>query len=452
MPSGQLNPVIRYLRRLSGSLLGETADEQLLQRFVTQKDETAFEALVRKYGPMVLGVCRRILNNPHDAEDAFQATFLVLVRKAASLSTPQLLANWLYGVAYRTALKARTAAAQRLFHEQQAMSIQAEPPANESSDELRAVIDDEVNRLPSKYRTPVILCYLTGKTNEEAARQLGCATGTIFSRLARARDMLRSRLARRGIMLSAAGLATVFGESAAAAVVPPSLAEATVKAALVLADGKAVAAGLISSSVLALTKGVQQAMFMNTLKVILAVGLAVAVVGGTGLAVIALAYDSSKQEKDKEKASAQPGKAPNTDKEKPALNFKSTTDSRSKLELSDNVKLNRLMKERVEAARGEVEARTKEFETGRGTLDFLMGASRRLLVAEWEMSDKKEDQLAALGAHLGRMLAVEKLNQDFFRRRIVQDVQQSKYYRLEAEIWLEKFKAGKFKLDLQSKP
>jgi RNA polymerase sigma factor (sigma-70 family) len=396
---------------------------------------------------MVLAVCRRILRNPHDAEDAFQATFLVLVRKAASLSRPNLLANWLYGVAYRTALKARSAAAQRQFHEQQAMTIQAARANESSADELRAVIDDEVNRLPNKYRTPFVLCHLTGKTNEEAAQQLGCATGTIFSRLSRAREMLRTRLARRGIALSVAGLATAISESASAAAVPVSLADATVNAALVFAAGKTITAGVISSPVLALTKGVQQAMFMNTLKVVLAIGLGVAIVGGTGLAVIALAYDSTQAEKRKEKDSAEPQKVSPPDKEKPKKEI-------FEVDIKLNLKLEQLLKERVEAARVEVEVRTKEFEVGRGTLDFLMGASRRLLVAEWESSDNKEYQLAALKAHFDRMKSAEDVNlQRFNDGRIpVQDVVEAKYYRLEAEIWLEKAKAGKFKLDVQSKP
>src|SRR5262249_616645 len=160
------------------------------------------------YGPLVLGVCTRILGSEHDAEDAYQATFLVLVRKAGSLRTPESLGPWLYGVANRTALKARAERLQRLKRELPLV----EPPAPSSADELawrdlRLVLDEEVTRLPPKHRAAIILCYFEGKTNEQAARILGCPPGTIFSRLASARDRLRQQLSRRGVALSTSALA-----------------------------------------------------------------------------------------------------------------------------------------------------------------------------------------------------------------------------------------------------
>src|SRR5262249_31616689 len=143
--------------------------------------------------------------NEHDAEDAFQATFLILVRKAGSLGRPELLGNWLYGVAYRTAARARAEATRRRFRE--VPLIDRDLPAKESTPDgvwrdLRPVLDEEINRLPDKYRAPFVLCYLEGKTNEEAARQLGCPLGTVLSRLARARERLRLRLTSRGLTLS----------------------------------------------------------------------------------------------------------------------------------------------------------------------------------------------------------------------------------------------------------
>jgi RNA polymerase sigma factor (sigma-70 family) len=189
MVGGQRNPVLRYLRRLAGAPRGgDQNDQELLRRFAHNRDEDAFTTIVEKYGPMVLGVCRRILQNSQDVEDAFQATFLVLVRKVGSLRQPGSLASWLYGVAYRTALKARALAAQRRFHETQAMNIQAPRQLQESTNtvDLKELLDEEVNRLPAKYQEVLTLCYFTGLTNEEAARSLGCAPGTIFSRLARA--------------------------------------------------------------------------------------------------------------------------------------------------------------------------------------------------------------------------------------------------------------------------
>src|SRR5262249_2233965 len=149
----------------------EVTDGQLLERFLARREESAFTALVQRHGPMVLGVCRRLLHNEHDAEDAFQATFLVLVRKAASIVPREMVGNWLYGVAYRTAQEAKAEAARRRAREQQVKDM---PPrqaaATERLDELRALLDQELSRLPDKYRVPVVLCDLEGRTRKEAAR------------------------------------------------------------------------------------------------------------------------------------------------------------------------------------------------------------------------------------------------------------------------------------------
>jgi RNA polymerase sigma-70 factor (ECF subfamily) len=179
----------------------EPADGELLERFVLRCDESAFTALVHRHGPMVLGVCRRILNDWQSAEDAFQVTFLVLARKADSLMRPGLLANWLHGVAYRTALKARSRAVRQGVHERQAAAMSPrEFRPNRSVAELREVLDEELSRLPEKYRAPLVLCYLEGKTNEEAARLLHWPLGSMSARLARARGLLRGRLTRHGLV------------------------------------------------------------------------------------------------------------------------------------------------------------------------------------------------------------------------------------------------------------
>jgi RNA polymerase sigma factor (sigma-70 family) len=447
MVGGQQNPVMRYLRRLAGAPPGgDSSDEELLRRFVFEHDEAAFTAVVEKHGPMVFGVCRRVLRNRQDAEDAFQATFLVLARKAGSLARPGLLAAWLYGVAYRTALRARATAVQRQLHEKQVMAIQASKSIQASgTEDLKEIVDEEVNRLPAKYRSPVILCHLCCRTNEEAARELGCACGTIFSRLSRAREMLRSRLTRRGITLSAAGLATALAETASKAVVPPLLIHETVRSALILAAGKGLAGGVISSSVFTLTKGVQQAMFMNTLKIVLALGLTATVVLGAGVGLLALSHNPTKDEK-----------APS----KQATASNENTDDNTK-QLEENKKIHdahlnmiRLMKDRVEAAKVEVDIRTQQYKQGRGTLDFLFGASKRLLKKKWEEKDKNADQLAALQAHLDRMKKILDINQQRFEdgKESMENVVEAKYYRLEAEIWLERAKAGKLKLDIETKP
>ena len=213
-------------------------DEQLLDWFLNRDDgsaEEAFRAIVLRHGPMVLGVCRHILNQHQDAEDAFQATFLVLARKGGSIRDRRVLARWLYEVAYRIAMRARTNGVRRRTHERQGGEMAATVTNdNHGWVELRPVLHEEVNRLPEKYRLPVILCYLEGKTNEEVAEQLKWPVGTVKGRLSRARDLLRSRLSRRGLALSAAFLVTALGNGTVIAeVVPPRLVDETVSNALV---------------------------------------------------------------------------------------------------------------------------------------------------------------------------------------------------------------------------
>jgi RNA polymerase sigma factor (sigma-70 family) len=260
----QTSSVLRHLRKAAlGQDGGGMTDGQLLRSFLARHDEAAFEALVRRHGPMVLGVCRRVLGHAHDAEDAFQASFLVLVRKAAALTSREVVGDWLHGVAYRTALKARTAEARRRFKERQ-MS-RSEARTESPRPDWQPLLDQELNGLPEKYRVPVVLCDLEGRTRKEAARQLGWPEGTLSGRLSRARRLLANRLARRGLTLSAGALATGLGREALAAGVPGSLVDPTVKAALLVAAGQATA-GVISAQVAALTEGVVKAMLLTKLK------------------------------------------------------------------------------------------------------------------------------------------------------------------------------------------
>ena len=183
-----------------GTVSGLT-EWQLLERYAVRRDEAAFAALVARHAPMVLGVCRRVLHDPDDVEDAFQATFLVLARKAGVLRPRDPLGHWLYGVAHRVSLRARSEAARRRSRERPARPGESEPEAAVSPEapdaDLGAVIDDELKRLPATYRAAVVLCYLDGLTHEEAARQLGWPIGTVKGRLSRARGLLRDRLTRR---------------------------------------------------------------------------------------------------------------------------------------------------------------------------------------------------------------------------------------------------------------
>jgi RNA polymerase sigma factor (sigma-70 family) len=280
-------PMSEVIQRLRSALLPEGADltdGQLLECFVSRREPAALEALVRRHAPMVWGVCRRVLQNHHDAEDAFQATFLVLVRKAAAIRSPALLGNWLYGVAHQTALKARATRARRKGRERPVADM-PEPAVTDQRlwNDLQPLLDHELSRLPEKYRTVVVLCDLEGKSGKEAARQLGLPQGTVASRLARARAMLAKRLGPHGLIVSGGLLAAVLSQDKASAGVPASVLSSTIKAVTSVAAGQA-AAGVVSLNVAALTEGVIKAMLLTRLKSVMTVLLvAVAVVGSVGV-------------------------------------------------------------------------------------------------------------------------------------------------------------------------
>jgi RNA polymerase sigma factor (sigma-70 family) len=220
--SDSFRPQLSRFGGLTASpLLEDLTDTELLQAFAGENDQAAFAVLVRRYGPLVLGVCRRVLHHDHDTEDAFQATFLVLARKAGTIHKQESLWSWLYKVAYRIALRVRASQARRRAREHEAIQHLALPPAGKPrGPHLGEFLDEEVERLPEKYRAPVLLCYLQGQTNEEAARRLRCPTGTVKIRLLRARQLLRRRLERRGVALSLTALAAALVSEAAAAVPP----------------------------------------------------------------------------------------------------------------------------------------------------------------------------------------------------------------------------------------
>jgi RNA polymerase sigma factor (sigma-70 family) len=287
MASDAMKEVIGHLRRVA--LLGDGAgptDGKLLGSFIDDRDQTAFEALVRRHGPMVLGVCRRVLHNQQDAEDAFQATFFVLVRKAGFVVPREMVGNWLYGVARQTALRARALNARRRGREKQ-VTVMPEPEATirESPDDL---LDQELSHLPDKYRVPIVLCDLEGRTRKEAARQLGWPEGSVSSRLARGRAMLARRLVKRGLVLSGEALAIFVSQNAASASLPAALVSLTVKAATIMAAGQTAASTLISAKVAAITEGVLTSMLLTKLKTVAVVSLIVGVLGvGVGASFLA---------------------------------------------------------------------------------------------------------------------------------------------------------------------
>jgi RNA polymerase sigma factor (sigma-70 family) len=305
-----INPMRQVLRHLRRSALQRPADSptdgQLLTLFAERRDESAFAALVQRHAPMVWGVCRRVLGDDHEAEDAFQATFLVLVRKAASVLPRERVANWLYGVAHMTAQRARSLNVRRRAREKQVIAM-PEPEARPADcwDDLRPLLDAELARLPDKYRVTVVLCDLEERTIKEAARQLGWPPGTVAGRLARARTMLARRLKQHGLALSGGALAALLSELTAPA--PAAVVSSTIKVALLSAAGRT-AFGVIPAHAAALTEGVLQSMMLTKLKTIAAILVVTAasltVLGGG----LAMTHPPAESQATNEKRPAPPNK------------------------------------------------------------------------------------------------------------------------------------------------
>jgi RNA polymerase sigma factor (sigma-70 family) len=277
-----------FLRRLTCGMAAETfadySDQQLVERALAGCGEPPLQAIVHRHGPMVYRVCRRVLQHRQDAEDAFQATFLILAQKLRTVRKHASLASWLHGVARRVTLKAKAQSAARLRHEHRALPSDTLPSDDVTWGELRSALDSELSQLPDKWRLPLILCYLEGRTQEESARQLGWSKSTLRRRLEEARTALGGRLTRRGIAWSAAISAILLSDCIASAAPAPGLVASTVEAAAGIAAGKTVAKA-VSATVAALTEGVLKTMLLITLKTVTAV-LVVALgvlLGGSGL-------------------------------------------------------------------------------------------------------------------------------------------------------------------------
>lgn len=297
MAKKSLNGVLRHIRQLAAVQTSRAeSDRQLLERFIAANDESAFTVLVERHGPMVQGVCRRALANVHDAEDACQATFLVLARKAGSIRKKRSISSWLHGVACRVAANLKREQARRVRRERSVPKPEVvDDGAEVTWREVQAVLDEELEQLPERYRTPLILCYLDGKTRDEAAKQLGLSLGRLHGRLERGRNVLRDRLTRRGLTLSAALFATALSAGVSQAAVSPTVVLSSTKAALALAGGQPLAASLVSANVLSLTREVLKTMFLTKLKLgtalVLCAGLLVTLIGGT-LTSTSLAQDT----------------------------------------------------------------------------------------------------------------------------------------------------------------
>jgi RNA polymerase sigma factor (sigma-70 family) len=277
--------VFRQIESLfEGTSVPGLTDRQLLERFLARRDpagEAAFAAIVTRHGPMVLDICQNIIGDLHHAEDAFQAVFLVLARRAGSIRDPDLLGNWLYGVAIRTARCARLQLARRRKHEEQGAmrrpgsgssagaTVEQPTLAREDVEALH----DEIGRLPGSFRLPVVLCYFEGLSLDEAARRLCWPSGTVHSRLARARDKLRRGLTRRGVTLPAAVLATALSPRSAAAHMSSLQCDITTKAAIQFAAGQ-----VVTTSVAALAREVLHSMLIHKLRSIVVTLLAIAAI------------------------------------------------------------------------------------------------------------------------------------------------------------------------------
>jgi RNA polymerase sigma factor (sigma-70 family) len=421
MSEGPLSTLLDYLRRLVSSEATDCSDEELLERFALERDEMAFESLLHRYGPLVWSICHRILTQEHAAEDAFQATFLVLVRKAGSVSKKASIRSWLHGVALRVALRARQHENLRRRREQ----VRSFRQTDEASwNDVRSILDEEIQRLPEKYRLPLILCYLEGKTNDDAARLLNCPRGTVATRLARARDRLRSRLRRRGVSLSAGYLVALLAGNTASATVAPLVLAQTAKVALT---------DMASVSITALTEGVLHTMFLSKLKTALAFVLMLAMISGAGIGAY---YLRAQVPFSKPEASSK-GRG------------RGVQDKRAASRPEEH--LQKLLKERLTAAEQEWKVRWELYRTAAtepGTtipvsFHLLMDAAKRLLKAEVELSNNKAERLKAHEKYLKLVKEFTDTTEQLHKEGRVSAaaVASARYQQLDAEIELEREKA-----------
>jgi len=376
------------------------SERQLLDRFVSARDELAFEAIVARHGPMVTGVCRSVLANSPDVDDAFQATFLVLARKAGSLRDGDQLSPWLHGVARRVALRARANSAKRRDRETPSSATVATAPDRSyqtpEDRELAALLHVELDRLPLPERSALLLCDLEGLSHQEAADQLGWPLGTVKSRVTRGRERLRARLLRRGVTLSTSAVAsTLTGEALASAVVARAFVLTTTRAALAIAAGQALSVGLMSPSVCTLTQGAVRAMFFSKLK-IFTLGLAAAT---TTLAVPTLvAFQQSPRldpgKPEQPAAETKPLAAENPVSAAPALSDSPLTKAASPIGL------------RAKLALVAIDSITEQDRNGKMVADSLRCLwYRRLADAEYEGANNGRDRLKAVQSYVSRLEA-----------------------------------------------
>jgi RNA polymerase sigma factor (sigma-70 family) len=376
--------------------------------------------LVERHGGLVLRVCRGVLGDEQEAQDAFQATFLILARKAGSLWVHGTVGPWLYGVARRTASAARSAGARRRKHERRAAEMAPRVSEGADWDDLANVLHEEVDRLPDRYRTPVVLCYLEGLTHEQAAGQLGWPVGTVRTRLTKGRERLRSRMLSRGFAPTAGLLAFSGGGEATAGLIPAALAAATVQGALMFAAGESIG-GVVPASALALAERGLKMMSLTKLK---AVAYSLLAIGGTTAGMVAMAQ--SRQAADR--GEALPSAAPEATGPRDDRAWKAVADARVETARSA---LDTLM-DRLEHGPLSPDAKWSPFR-----LDAIPTWSHRLMEDQLRVASDRAGRLAAIRDHRDRMKKLEVLYGELLQGEAGHlssyDVLNVKYHRLEAD-------------------
>ncbi|MBA4066570.1 MAG: hypothetical protein C0501_23270 [Isosphaera sp.] len=407
------------------------SDGDLLTRFVELRDEVAWDALVRRHGPMVWGVCRRVLGHTQDAEDAFQTTFIVLVRRAASVHPRGGVGNWLYGVARQTAVKAKALAVRRGAREKQVAALPEVGVTDPDPDGgLRQVLDRELGRLPDKYRAPIVLCDLEGKTFKDAARELGWPEGTLAGRLSRARKLLAARLARAGAVPSTGLVVLGVGGAASAGDVPHALIMSAITAGWQVASGQPMSG--LPLAVAALTQEVLRAMFITKLKVLACV-LLVGAMTLTGVAIWARNPTVVSDEPKKANTPEPPPKVGNAPNDQPP-----------KDKPGGNAKVRELQKERLALLRQVADWTTEAYKGGRFELLAVLEARREVIAAELELCETHKERLAVLEKAVELAKEIEKNTEKLVEARNAAraELLKARANRLQAEIELEKAKAA----------
>ncbi|HZW30484.1 MAG TPA: sigma-70 family RNA polymerase sigma factor [Isosphaeraceae bacterium] len=427
MAIGRWGSVLRRVHTLlDEGVVGGLSDRELLERYRAKDGATAepaFASLVERHGPMVLRVCRSVLRDAHEAQDAFQATFLILARKAGSLWVHDSLGPWLYRVAYRTSAGARSAAARRKAHERKAAEEAPRAVEGAEPDDLGPVLHEEVNRLPARYRAAIVLCYFEGLTHEVAARRLNCPVGTVRSRLATGRDLLRGHLERRGLGSSSGMLAAALSSEATTSV-PAALVETTVRS--VLGTATSTTAGLVSASVMDLARKGLKGMVVWNLK---AVTIVVMAIGGGAIGLLAMGQRGPSPPQPTAPAVVSPG--PATPRPRASQPVEEPEHDRP----AKNPKWRTLAAARINVAREILNQQMELLRGGEIGFEPVLTWSHRLMQARLSLATTPAERLTPIREHRERIKAMERQVRELFERGQTRqlNVMLVRYHHLEAD-------------------